>query len=134
MESHIKIIGSLLIILALIHASFPRFFNWKQELSSLSLINRQLMYVHAFFIALVVFLLGILCVTSPAELVNTHLGKKISLGIGLFWAVRLYIQFFGYSPKVWKGKAFETAIHIFFSIFWAYLTIVFMLVYFAGSN
>lgn len=129
MDIHFKIIGSLLIVLALLHFSFPRYFNWKQELNSLSIMNRQIMYVHSFFIAFVVFLIGLLCLTSSNELISTTLGKRISLGIGIFWAARLVIQFFGYSSKIWKGKAFETTVHILFSIFWTYLTSVFMLAY-----
>jgi hypothetical protein len=44
--------------------------------------------------------------------------------------VRLYIQFFGFSSKLWKGKLFETATHILFSLFWIYLSSVFFLTYF----
>jgi hypothetical protein len=60
MDLQIKIIGGLLILLAMLHLIFPKYFNWKQELSSLSLVNRQIMYVHTFFIAFVVFLMGLL--------------------------------------------------------------------------
>ena len=128
MEIQLKIIGILLIILASIHAFFPKYFNWKKDLSLLSLINRQLMYIHSFFIAFVILLIGILCLTSAEELIGTSLGKKISLGIGLFWVTRLFIQFFGYSAKLWRGKAFETSVHIFFSIFWFYISTIFILI------
>lgn len=131
MELNLKITGILLIILAFIHAIFPKYFNWKQELKSLSIINRQLMYVHSFFIAFVVLLIGILCLTSANELVETTLGKRISLGLGIFWTTRLFIQFFGYSAKIWKGKAFETTAHIVFSFLWIYLSIIFCCIYFA---
>jgi hypothetical protein len=131
MELHLKIIGVLLILLALLHFTFPKYFNWKQELSSLSIVNRQLMYIHSFFIALVVFLMGLLCLTSSGELVSTVLGKRISLGLGIFWTVRLCFQFFGYSSKTWRGKSFETAVHILFSIFWTYLCTAFILAYLA---
>jgi hypothetical protein len=126
MEIHFKIIGGILVLLALAHGIFPRYFNWKQELSALSLVNRQIMYVHSFFIALMVLLIGLLCLTSSGELLSTALGKRISLGIGLFWGVRLAMQLVGYSSKIWKGKAFETAMHILFSFFWAYLTTIFI--------
>jgi hypothetical protein len=129
MEIHLKIIGSLLIILALVHSIFPKYFNWKEELNLLSLVNRQMMTIHTFFIALTVLLIGIFCLTSSNELISTLLGKKISLGFGIFWAIRLLIQFFGYSPKLWKGKIFETSIHIGFSLFWLYLSIVFWGIY-----
>ena len=131
MELHLKIIGILLILLALIHFVFPKRFNWKQELSSLSLINRQLMYVHSFFIAFVIFLMGLLCFTSANDLLSTNFGKRILLGLAIFWAVRLLVQFFGYSSKLWKGRSFETTIHIAFSLFWIYLVTVFALAYLA---
>ncbi len=130
MEIHFKIIGVLLITLALVHIVFPNYFNWEKELKSLSLINRQIMVIHTFFIALTVFLMGLLCLTSSNELIETNLGKKISLGLGVFWAVRLFIQFFGYSTDLWKRKSFETGIHIIFSLFWTYLSIIFLTTYF----
>lgn len=130
METHIKIVGYLLIVLALIHVIFPSYFNWKKELAPLSLINRQIMYVHTFFIALVVLLIGLLCLTSSTDLTSTALGKKISIGLGVFWIVRLIIQFFGYSTKTWRGKNFETAVHILFIVLWTYLSLVFTLTYF----
>jgi hypothetical protein len=126
MEIQLKVIGIILIGLSLVHLIFPKYFKWETELSSLSLINRQMMYVHTFFIAIVVFLFGVLCVTSSHDLVATELGKRISLGLGIFWTARLFIQFFGYSSTLWRGKTFETGIHILFSLLWAYFSIVFL--------
>ena len=130
METHFKIAGILLITLSLIHIIFPKRFEWKQQLAALSLINKQMMHVHTFFIALVVLLMGLLCLTSSKELSNTALGKRVDLGLGIFWLSRLFVQFFVYSKTHWKGKAFETAVHIFFSLFWAYLSTIFLLAYF----
>ena len=70
MDLHLKIIGILLITLALVHIVFPKYFNWEKELGSLSLINRQMMTVHTFFIALMIFLMGLLCLTSSNELIR----------------------------------------------------------------
>lgn len=125
MKIHFKIIGILLMILALIHAFFPKYFNWKKELKSLSLINRQMMTVHTFFIALVVFLIGLLCLTSATDLTQTKIGRTISFGLGIFWTTRLFFQLFVYSSKLWKGKTFETAIHVIFTLIWIYLSGVF---------
>lgn len=129
MGIYIKIAGILLIALALIHIVFPKYFNWEKELISLSIMNRQMMYVHSFFIAFIVFLMGVLCITCSNELTETELGKKISLGLCLFWTARLFMQFFIYSSKLWKGKRFETTIHILASIFWAYLSIIFFIAF-----
>lgn len=130
MEIHIQFIGTLLVILAFVHIIFPKYFNWKNELKTLSLINRQMMTIHTFFIALTVFLMGVLCLTSSNELTETILGKKISLGFGIFWTIRLFIQFFGYSSELWRGKRFETSIHILFSIFWIYISTLFLINYY----
>ena len=130
MELQLKIIGILLSILAIIHLGFPKYFNWKTELQSLSLINKQMMIVHTFFIALVVLMIGLLCLTSSKELIETEFGKKIALGFGVFWGIRLIFQLFVYSPKLWKGKIFETAMHIIFTIFWIYMSILFLYIFF----
>lgn len=126
MELQLKIIGILLILLAAMHAFFPKYFKWKEELQQLSLINRQMMEVHTLFIALVLLLMGLLCLLAADELLATKLGKIILAGIGLFWAVRLVVQFFVYSPVLWQGKKFETAMHVIFALLWAYLTIIFL--------
>ena len=129
MEAHLKFIGLLQILLAVVHTVFPRRFEWRSQLAPLNLLNRQLMYVHTFFIALVVFLMGLLCLSSSAELVATRLGNRIALGLGVFWACRLYVQFFVYSPQLWKGKRFETSVHVIFSILWTYFCAIFFWVF-----
>lgn len=129
MELQLKIIGGLLIALALVHIFFPAYFGWKKELQSISLINRQVMYVHTFFIAIIIFLMGVFCIYCTTDIIYTKLGKQFSLALSVFWGLRLFFQFFIYSPKLWKRKYFETIIHIVFSILWAYLTIIFFLVY-----
>lgn len=129
MEIHIKLIGYVLLLLALVHVIFPRYFHWKKELQSLSLVNRQMMLVHTFFIALTVFLMGLLCVLFARDMIETNFGRIISLGFGIFWFFRLVIQFFGYSAQLWKGKTFETIVHIIFALLWAYLSVVFLLTY-----
>ena len=116
----------MLVVLALVHVIFPRYFDWKIQLGGLSLINRQMMYVHTFFIALVVLLMGLLCISAADELVNTSLGQKVATGLFVFWFARLIIQFFGYSSELWKGKSFETSVHVVFTILWLYLSGVFL--------
>lgn len=129
MELQIKIIGALLIVLSFLHAVFPRYFQWKEDLKTVSLINRQMMYVHTFFIAFGVLLMGIMCLCCTKDLLHTPLGKNIALGLSIFWGVRLIFQFFIYSPRLWKNKPFETVIHLLFSMCWVYMSVVFMLIY-----
>jgi hypothetical protein len=133
MELHVKIIGVVLVFLALVHGIFPKYFDWGNELISVSLINRQLMYVHTFFIALLLLLMGALCITSTSEIVETQLGRKLSLGIAVFWIARLVIQLFGYSSQLWRGRRFETVIHLLFVTLWTYLSTIFLFIYWNGN-
>jgi hypothetical protein len=132
MEIHIRIIGVILIVLAVAHSAFPSYFNWGTELRTVSLINKEMMYVHTFFIALMLFLMGILCLTSAHDLIHTSLGNRICLGLGIFWTARLLIQFFGYSSVLWRGKRLESFIHMAFAAMWLYAGTVFLIVYFKG--
>ena len=79
------------------------------------------MYVHTFFIALVVLLMGVFCIYATNDMV--------CFGLFVFWLVRLVFQFFVYSSKLWKGKRFETCVHVAFSALWVYFTTIFFLVY-----
>ena len=59
---------------------------------------------------------------------GTPLGQRVALGCGVFWLARLLIQFFGYSSELWRGKRFETCVHLLFIGFWSYLSTVFLVV------
>lgn len=133
MELHLKIVGSLLIALSLMHVVIPRYFKWEQELASLSIITKQILYVHTFFIAFIVMLMGVLCFGYSHELVYDPFGRIISLGLFAFWLIRLIFQFLVYSPKVWRGKRFETVMHVVFSLTWGYFTAVFFSAYIIKS-
>ena len=130
MEIHLKIIGVLLIFLSAIHIIFPKYFNWKEDLASLTLVNREMMWIHTLFIAFTTLLMGVLCLIGTQDLVSTNLGKQVCLGFGIFWGVRFFVQFFGYSSELWRGKTFETIVHIIFSFLWFYLAAVFIMIYF----
>ena len=76
--------------------------------------------------AFIVFLMGLLCLFETQALLNTDLGQSICIGLGVFWGLRLLVQFFGYSSKLWRGKIFETSVHIVFILIWGYLTFLFL--------
>jgi hypothetical protein len=133
MELQLNAIGVVLVLLALVHGIFPKYFDWPQGLSSLSLINRQLMYIHTLFIALFLVCIGVLCLTSAAEIIGTPLGRRISLVLAFVWVIRLVVQFFGYSAELWRGKTFETVVHILFVFLWTYLSAAFFWIYWYGS-
>lgn len=129
MKLQLEIIGVWLMLLAIFHSGFYKYFNWKNELAKLSLLTRQVFLSHTFFIALLVFLMGLLCWLRPNLLMDTDLGRILALGFSIFWGFRFLFQHFFYSPQLWKGKRFETSVHVFFSIIWFYQMLLFFLIY-----
>ena len=120
----LRILGFILILLAFLHLIFPSYFCWKEELQKLNRINREIMEVHTFFIALTVFLMGLLLISSAELLATSALGRRILAGMAFFWGLRLLCQFFWYSKENWKGKPFETTVHILFTLLWISLTTI----------
>jgi len=122
----LKIVGASLLLLAVAHAFFPRRLNWKEELSRVSSLNRQIFQVHCFFIGLGLFLFGLLslCFTS-ALLERTALARVVLAGLAFFWLTRLIVQLFVYDSRLWKGDRFNTRVHLLFSFTWAYYAAIY---------
>lgn len=127
MDTLLKTAGVLLVALALFHAVLPGYFKWRDELRGITLLTRQIHYIHTFFIGLTLLLMGLLCLTRSAELLHTPLGRSVCLGFAVFWLCRWVIQFFGYSASHWRGKRLETAVHVVFALLWTFFTAVFAL-------
>ena len=47
---NLRFVGILLVLLGLSHAFFNRYFGWERELAGVSLLTRQIFFVHSFFI------------------------------------------------------------------------------------
>ena len=126
LETHLKLAGLVLLILAFAHLFFEKRFGWKEEFASLSPFNRQMFYVHNFFIMLVIALCGALSLFGTESMLEkSALGRYVAGGILFFWACPWVSQFFVYDSALWRGKVFETRVHIAFSLFWTYLVAVY---------
>lgn len=126
LEFHLQMAGALQLGLALLHVALPRRFDWNNDLAKLSLINRQIFIVHCLFIVLVLVLFGGLSVFCSELLLARHALAAVVLGgLLLFWAARLYAQWFIYSSQLWRGHRFHTVMHWFFTAMWAYYVAVY---------
>lgn len=126
LELHLRLAGFLQIALAGLHLFFPRRFNWKEELSRLSLLNRQIFYVHTFFVCLVLVLIGALSLFAPHDLLQpTPLSRMVLGGFAGFWGLRLLFQWLVYDSSLWRGNRFHTLAHWAFTGLWVYLTAVY---------
>jgi hypothetical protein len=126
-EWHLRIAGALQIALALLHLAFPRRFRWHEELARLSPLNRQIFHVHTIFICVVLVMIGALSLLAPEALLErSRLSRLVLGGFAGFWGLRLLCQWFVYDAGLWRGHAFNTAVHGLFSLLWLYLTAVYV--------
>jgi len=123
---NLRIVGLLMAGLVVLNLFVPRRFRWRDELSRVSLLNRQIFEVHAIFLVLTLGLISALLLTSAdALLEHTRLARALLIGLTLFWGLRMLVQWVYYSPAVWRGHRFHTAMHYAFSAMWIYVTAVF---------
>ncbi|HKN22696.1 MAG TPA: hypothetical protein VJX73_14830 [Terracidiphilus sp.] len=120
---HLRIVGALLAMLGLSHVFFNRFFGWEQELDTVSLLTRRVFYVHTFFIALGLVLIGAGSLFFASQLLEPNaLSRAVLVAMVVFWLCRMLAQWFVYDAAIWRGDSFRTVMHIVFSALWIYVT------------
>jgi hypothetical protein len=128
LQLHVQIVGALLLSLGIAHSLFSRYFGWEKELVSLSVLTRRIFWVHCFFIALILAMLGVCSLFYTDVLLEpTPLSRVLLVGIVAFWLCRLAIQFLVYDSAIWRGRPFYTFMNVVFSLFWFYVVITYSL-------
>jgi hypothetical protein len=125
-EVHLRIVGVLLLALVALNFYVPRRFNWREELATLSLLNRQIFQVHAAFICVILTMFATLALLYTRELLQpTPLARAVLALLAIFWFLRLLTQWLVYDRRLWRGKRFETIVHVVFTGVWAYFAATF---------
>lgn len=113
---------------AVLIASFqvPWRLHWKEDLAQLTPFNRKLMWVYGGFTVLTIVAFGLLTLALHEELLR---GERAALGlalfIGVYWTLRIIVEFFYYDPADWpRGRGMAAGRIL--------LTLLF--IYLAGSN
>ncbi len=91
----LRIAGAMLLALAALHEPICRRLKWREEAVLLSPVNAAIFHVHALFIGLIVFLMGLPCLADPgAFLEKSRGGAWLAWTFAVFWTTRLYVQWF----------------------------------------
>ena len=123
---HLRIVGVVMAWLVVVNLYVPWRFRWREEMARLSLLNRQGFQAHAVFLVLTLALFSALLLTSSDALLEPPpLSRAILIGLTIFWTVRMVMQWGFYSPEIWRGHRFNTAMHYIFSAIWVYISTVF---------
>ncbi len=123
---HLRLAGVVMASLVVVNLLVPGRFHWRDEMSRLSLVNRQIFQAHSVFLVLTLALFSALLLTcGPALLEPTRLSRAVLAGLTIFWGLRMLMQWCFYSPLIWRGHRFNTVMHYTFSVVWVYVTTVF---------
>lgn len=123
---HLRIVGIVMIGLVALNLYVPYRFHWREEMSRLSLVNRQIFMAHNVFLVLTLALFGLLLLSLGDTLLErTRLSRAVLTGLTAFWGLRMLTQWWFYSPKIWRGHRVNTRMHYLFSALWVYVTAVF---------
>ena len=126
MKMCLQIAGILQLALSLAHIGFARRFEWSEELKRVSLLTRQIFWVHTGFLMLVLAGFGGISFFCADDLLaRSTLSRAVLGGLSVFWVARLYCQFFVYRSELWRGNNLHTVAHILFALLWTFLTTVY---------
>lgn len=123
------------IAVAFVNLRLDRLLNWAPELDKLSLLLREVFYVHKWFISITLLIFGIITWRFAGELGSgaSELARWLAAGIGLFWLIRTGIQWFYYDWSHWRGKAGRTAIHGILTVCYGGCGVVYLAAAFQGG-
>lgn len=100
------------IAVALLNLRLVSLLGWKPELQRMSLLLREVFYIHMWFIAITLGIFGGLTLAFAPQLVEGNaLGAALAAAIGAFWLVRTVLQVTWYSASHWRGRPGRTVIH-----------------------
>jgi hypothetical protein len=122
-ETHVKIMGLLMLALTSVNAWLPGRLRWGEELKCLSPLNRQVFVVHAIFVMLITTLLGFLSLAYARELLEgTALARAVVIGLGVFWGARFLVQLVVCAKRSWRGTGTDAVLQFLFAGLCAYFT------------
>src|SRR5687768_15258972 len=103
---------TLILVAGLLHfgiliasALTPGVLAWGTELRKLSPLSRNLVWVHGWFIVLIIAGFGAVSLLHAADLAHgPRLARSVCAFIALFWAARLGVQFFVFDASPYLNR------------------------------
>lgn len=123
LSSWVQIAGAVQLAIGLANLPLARRLEYGKNLAGASAIVRQIFYVHAAYIVLIVFGFAALSLLFAAELTSGRpLGRFLSVFLAIFWLLRVPIQLLYYPDEIRRQNRLADVI---FVVAFAFLAIVF---------
>lgn len=89
----LEIVGGVLIALGVSHLALPRILGWQHGFATLGKLDREVNYVHSYFIGLACVLWGLFPLLAGREmLARGSVTSLVLVGAAIFWMSRLIVQ------------------------------------------
>ncbi len=87
---------------AVFHLMFWKIFNWKEDLASLTSINRSVMQILNLCLTFMFLTMAYVTFFLQAEMISTNLGIILLIAFSIFWFFRMIEQmvFFGITNRI----------------------------------
>ena len=108
MDESLLVIGGIynLLFAVVFHLLFWKIFNWKNDLASLTSVNRAIMQVINLCLTFVFIIFGVISLLHPDQMISTELGQTLTGLIAVFWFLRAIEQVAFFKLKNWISWAF----------------------------
>jgi len=114
LELWLRIFAAVQLAVALLNLRLVDLMNWKPALAKVDLLMREVFYVHAWFISLMLAIFAAFTWRFAGEMAagTNPAATAVALGAGIFWGLRTWMQLFYYSSTHWRGRPGRTTIHL----------------------
>jgi hypothetical protein len=106
-------------------ASFqvPYRLHWKEDLAKLTAFNRKLMWVHGAFTVYTIAAFGVVSVMLHGEMMRgDRSALALAFFIGMYWLLRIVVDFAYYSHRDWPQGAVFRIGHILLTTLFMFLS------------
>jgi hypothetical protein len=113
---------------AAINFSTARLLKWQEPIDRMPLLLRQVFWVHAWFVSLVLAIFAVMTWRFAPEMASGSDAACawLAAGIGLVWALRTLAQVAYYSPEHWRGQTGRTFIHVFLFVVYGGMSVSYL--------
>ena len=126
----LQIAAALQMGVAILNLFLVRLLGWKEDLTRMPLLMREVFQVHVWFISVTLAIFAVMTWKFSTEMTTNSACRWLAGGIGFFWAIRVFIQFAYYSSSHWKGQAVRTAIHMTLALMYGGFAVIYLAVAF----
>jgi len=116
------------LVVAVVNFSTARLLNWREPLERMPPLLREVFWVHAWFVSLVLVIFAVMALRFGSEMAggSNAACAWLAAAIGIVWGLRTLVQVAYYSPAHWRGHTGRTFIHVFLLVVYGGMSVTYL--------